>query len=79
MFRLCNNQGFSYQKIGEDLKALECYNEALEINPKDADTWNNKGIILAELGRHQKAIDSFVKSLESIQKIVKHGTTKVVY
>ncbi|MBE2899606.1 hypothetical protein DNK57_02015 [Methanothermobacter thermautotrophicus] len=34
------------------------------MNPKDRKTWNNKGIVLGELGRYDEALGCFEKVLE---------------
>jgi Flp pilus assembly protein TadD len=46
--------------------ALEWYNKALEIDPKNARAWNNKGIVLAVLAleKYKEAIGLFDKALE---------------
>lgn len=45
-------------------EAVECYDKAIEINPKDAFAWYNKGNALANLAMHEKAIACFDKALE---------------
>ena len=39
---------FYYKKKYE--KSIECYDKALEIDPKNATAWNNKGLALDNLG-----------------------------
>ena len=43
---------FRLNKYGE---ALECYENALDLNPRYAIAWNNKGTTLARLGRYDEA------------------------
>ena len=38
--------------------------KALEINPRYAEAWNNKGLTLDELGKHQEAMKCYNKALE---------------
>ncbi len=45
-------------------KALKCYDNALEIDPNNANVWNNKGYVLGLSGRYKEAIDCYDKSLE---------------
>ena len=45
-------------------EVLEIFNEALEINPQDADIWRYKGSIFYILGKYEEALNAFNKSLE---------------
>jgi tetratricopeptide (TPR) repeat protein len=38
--------------------------KSLEINPKSADSWHNKGVTLGKLGRNEEALLAFDKSLQ---------------
>ena len=58
-------------KSGKKLLAVENYNDALSffdqalsIEPTNADLWNLKGIALRSLGRYDEASDCYNKSLE---------------
>ena len=44
--------------------AIGCYDKALEIDPKNAVAWNNKGKSLNSLGRYEEALECCEKSLE---------------
>ncbi len=44
--------------------ALNSFEQAIQINQKDPDLWNFKGITLRSLGRYDEAIECFNKSLE---------------
>jgi len=44
--------------------ALESFNQALEINPKDDITISEKGAALINLGKHEEALESFNQALE---------------
>src|SRR5207249_118697 len=37
--------------------------EALKIKPENSETWNERGIVLANLGRHEEAIESYDRAL----------------
>ena len=52
-----------YQQEQNYLKALELYNEALQLNPAHARTYNNRSLIYQELGNKDKAIEGFLKSI----------------
>lgn len=46
---------FYYKK--EYQKAIECYEKALEIDPKYTDAWNNKGRSLYHLRKYKEALE----------------------
>ena len=45
-------------------EALECYDKAIELNPKDLKTWHNRGGILVELGDYHTAIECCDKEIK---------------
>ena len=47
----------SLVKTGILEESLNCYDKVLEINPHDADAWNNKGDTLAQLVKHDGTIE----------------------
>jgi len=49
-------------------EAIEAYNKAIEINPKYADAWYNKGVTLVQLERQEEAIKAFDKAIEIYPK-----------
>ena len=53
---------FYYKKKYE--KSIECFDKALEIDSKDADAWNNKGLAPDNLGKYNQAIECYDKALE---------------
>jgi len=59
-----NLRGMSLGQLGEDLNAIECFNKALELNPRFVMAWNNKGVSLGELGKHGEEIDCYNRALE---------------
>ena len=50
--------------LGRREEALECYDKAIEIDPKDAATLFNKGLVLGRLDRHEEAVECYDKALE---------------
>lgn len=57
--------GYHFGKINQQyLNALNCYDKALEINPKNADAWNSKGVSLHNIRRYSEALDCYHKALE---------------
>ncbi len=59
-----NILGASYVAIGKNLKGIECYRRAIEINPNLPEFYNNMGNALSNLGKLDEAIIAFKKSLE---------------
>jgi tetratricopeptide (TPR) repeat protein len=49
---------------GDFDKALDFFEQALLLNPKNPDLWNYKGIVLRSLGRYAESIDCFNNSLK---------------
>ena len=47
-------------RAGRYEEAIKAYDEALKINPQDADAWTNKGNALSNLGRKEEAIKQVV-------------------
>jgi tetratricopeptide (TPR) repeat protein len=48
----------------EDLRLkIEYYNKAIELNPKHAGAFNNRGLVYIRMGDFQKAIDDFSKAI----------------
>lgn len=58
------NIAHSFIENEDYVKAIENYEKALELNPKDEKAWNNKGVALRELGKYEEAIKCYDKALE---------------
>jgi len=56
--------GKRYLDEGNYNNALSFFDQALSIEPTNADLWNLKGIALRSLGRYDEASDCYNKSLE---------------
>ena len=59
-----HNEGIDLHRSGNYEKAVQCYDRALEIDPKGADVWNNKGVALDALGRYDEAVQCYDRALE---------------
>jgi tetratricopeptide (TPR) repeat protein len=58
-----NNRGIAYQKKRQYDKAISDYSKAIEINPRYADAYNNRGNAYGEgKGQHDKAWDDVKKA-----------------
>lgn len=58
-----NNKGASLAALRYYEEAIQCYDEALEIDPLSYKTWNNKGTALSALERSDEALNCFNRSL----------------
>ena len=52
------------RKAKSPKEEIKCYTKGLELDPKNADAWNNRGVALTELERYEEAIRCFDKALE---------------
>lgn len=55
--------GYAYNESGMYQEAIESYNQAIRINPDDADAHNNLGLAYSNLGMYQEAIKSLTQAL----------------
>jgi tetratricopeptide (TPR) repeat protein len=58
-----NNKGAIYDKMGEYDKALQAYDNAIQLNPEYAEAWANKGVALYNISEYSEAIQAFNKSI----------------
>ena len=56
--------GKKHLSDGSYQDALSFFDQALSLQPTNADLWNLKGIALRSLGRYDEASDCYNKSLE---------------
>ncbi len=57
-------EGLGYLESKEYHKAIKCFDKAIEIDPKNAAAWSEKGYALNELGNFLEAIKCFDKAIE---------------
>ena len=57
------NMAIAHQKLGNAKDAEAAYRKSVELDPTNADGWNNLGIMLDDSGKRQEAIACFDKSL----------------
>ena len=58
------NRGNAYDDKGEYGLALADYEQAVAINPKDADAFNSRGTTYTALGRYERAIQDFDQGIK---------------
>ena len=49
---------------GKNQEALEAFTKAIELNPKYAEAYNNRGIAHLKLGNYQQAIRDYDKAIK---------------
>ena len=71
--------GFAYSNLGKYQNAVECYEKALEIDPKHLNALFNMGIANVNLGNKNKALENFeaVKKIDSKNIEVKEYLLKL--
>jgi len=57
-------EGNNWLRKKDYSQALGCYDKAIELNPDNAATYNNKGIALRNLKKYQEAITCYDKAIE---------------
>ena len=57
-----NNLGSSYAQKQQWLKAIGCYHEAIELNPKLSKTYRNLARVYAKLGKKEQAVLSWYEA-----------------
>jgi regulator of sirC expression with transglutaminase-like and TPR domain len=50
-------------------KAIQDYNQAIELNPKDADAFIDRGVAYAKLKQFEKAIQDCISSATAVKSI----------
>ena len=73
-----HNEGIDLHRSGNYEKAVQCYDRALEIDPKGADVWNNKGVALKNLGHYDEAVQCYDRALEVDPKYARAWLNKSV-
>ena len=57
-----NNKAVSFHALERHEEALQCYEKALRLDPRDGDLWQNKGAALISLRRLEEAIESLAQA-----------------
>jgi tetratricopeptide (TPR) repeat protein len=58
------NKGVSLDNLGHHREAIQCYDEALRLNPQDSKVYNNRGTAYRALGQHEQALKDYDKAIE---------------
>ncbi len=59
----------AHWKSGRPLMAMECYQQALQINPKDAETWYDMGCALSKSGQTSRVMEVYdwLKTIDPVR------------
>jgi tetratricopeptide (TPR) repeat protein len=57
-------QGIRHYKAGDNVKALEDYNQAIKLDPKYADAYKYRAVVYRELGDRTKALADYSQALK---------------
>jgi tetratricopeptide (TPR) repeat protein len=56
-------KGLVLFNLGKYEEALQAFDQAIKLSPKNADNLNSKGVVLAQMGRYNEAIKCFDKAI----------------
>lgn len=70
-FNLMNEIGIAFRKFGETCKALESFENALQINQNNSEAWINKALVLRGLLKYDKSEYSFKRAISTLETAIK--------
>ncbi len=59
-----HNQGFLFDVQQNYEESIKCFDEAIEIDPLDADAWFGKGVVLAKQDKYDDAIKAYDETIK---------------
>jgi tetratricopeptide (TPR) repeat protein len=62
---ICVNQGRALAAADEPAQAIDCFLEAIQLDPKNANAYFNAGDLLYQLGYYEKASESYLAGLQA--------------
>jgi tetratricopeptide (TPR) repeat protein len=72
-------KGIALGNQGKYNEAIKCFNEAIRLDPKEVDAWNNKGVALVIQEKYDEAIKAFDEAIRLDPNLPEPGTTKVLH
>ena len=64
-----DNKGLALYSHGEYDEAVKAYEEAIRLNPKDADAWIGKGSALGKQGKYDEVIKAYEEAIRLDPKL----------
>ena len=64
-FRVRNDLGITYYKMGKKEEAIEEYKKAIESDPNSAGAYSNLGVAYRDIGKNDEALEAFKKAIEA--------------
>jgi tetratricopeptide (TPR) repeat protein len=58
------NKGLSLRALGRNQEAVECFDNALDLDPDCATAWLDKGVAVGVLGRHAESVSCYRRVVE---------------
>ena len=75
---LRSNLGLCYQRLGDFQEAEQCYEQAMQLDPKNAYAINNLSALYFRLGNYDEALDIAVEAIEVSPKMRQALTTAAI-
>jgi tetratricopeptide (TPR) repeat protein len=63
--QICFDLAHAFAGLGEKHLAMERYLQAIEMDPRFGDAWNNLGLLRAEMGRYDEACAAFQRAIDA--------------
>ena len=64
LFEAYFNRGSAYAQKGEFRRALDDYNRAIELKPKEHQAYYNRGVAFMEIGNPERAINDYTTAIQ---------------
>ena len=75
---LRSNMGLCFQRLGDFQEAEQCYEQAMQLDPKNAYAINNLSALYFRLGYYDEALDIAVEAIEVSPKMRQALTTAAI-
>ena len=66
-------------KLGKPERAIQDYNEAIRLDPEDANTFNKRGIAYFRLGQYERAIEDYDEAIQLAPRFAPYYNRGMAY